>query len=127
VTTLAEGGPQVTGIAIVAGRQRPVQMLVDTGAEISMVAEHVLAELHSAPEAVHYVAGVFSGEPEARAVHVLTLRVHLTDGDIEVISEAYLTSMPRAEDGVDCLLGRDILTRLRFDYDGPLGTFTLTR
>lgn len=58
---------------------------------------------------------------------MLTLRVHLTDGSIEVIADAYLTSMPRTEDGVDCLLGRDILARFRFGYDGPSGTFTLVR
>lgn len=64
---LAEVGPQVGAIAVVGGRQRPLQALVDTGAEISMVADHVLAELHSSPEGVPSLPAFFQAHPR-RAV-----------------------------------------------------------
>lgn len=128
MTDLAEAGPQVDGTVHMPGGKsfRPVRILIDTGAEISMLAENVVQELHSIPAGVHVVGGVFSGEPEERAVHLTILRVHLTSGDVHEVGEAFLTSMPAADDGVDCLLGRDILSRLRLVYDGQGGTFTLT-
>ncbi len=126
MSDLFEAGPQFDAVVIASsGAQRPVRLLVDTGADISMLADSVLADLLSTPEATLVVGGLFSAA-EKRAVHVVTLRLLLSDGTTREFSNAFLTAMPAADDGVDGLIGRDMLSFLRFSYDGPAGTFTLT-
>lgn len=123
---LAELGPQVDAVVVsLDGAQRAVRLLVDTGADVTMVSEGVLADLRSVPEGMSLVEGVFAG-PAEREVHDLTLRLMLTDGDTLVV-QAFVTSMPTANDGVDGLVGREILELLRMTYDGPNGVFELLR
>ena len=126
MSSLFETGPQLDGLARVSGRSRPVRLLVDTGAQISLISELVLEELRSLPEASIPVAGLFS-TLTFHEVHVVSLDVSLTDGTTTVFEDAFLTAMPALDDGVDGLIGRDILGHLRVVYDGVAQRFTLTR
>lgn len=129
MNSLAELGPQVDAIIFCSvldseGVQQPVRFLVDTGAEISMLSDRVIAALPSISEETIELAGVFSA-PELREVHTLTIHLVLTDGSTWTLADAPLTSMPNSNDGVDGLLGRDVLSHLRLSYDGAAGTFSL--
>jgi predicted aspartyl protease len=86
-----------------------IDCLVDTGADITLIPQHVVTELKLAPEDALVVEG-FDGERQQLplfAVDMVVENTHLAG--LEVV--AYATT--------HAILGRDILNRFRLLLDGP--------
>lgn len=124
---LTRGGPRVdveVSPRPVAG-QRPgrvvrVTFLVDTGADMTVLSQTVVDALRVPPIGDAFVAGVTDSDPVLVPVYWL----HLALPGVAPI-EVYASALPRDDDVVQGLLGRDALAFLRFTYDGPRGAFTL--
>ncbi len=122
---LLEYGPQVDAIVLSGeGAQVSAALLIDTGADVTMMAGTVLEHIGADWVGTTEVSGVTGRE--MRDVYGLTLYVMLTDGHQFKANDIYVVSMPDAGDGVGGLIGRDILQFLRLHYDGPEAMFSLT-
>ena len=95
-----------------------VNLLIDTGADQSVLDVDIVESLGSVAIRETEIAGVTSA-PLTCPVH----RVHLTL--LGRTFEVDAVVLPRAGVGDDGLLGRDVLQALRFVYDGHAGTFAL--
>ena len=104
-------------------------MLIDTGADCTMLDERVLGALGVAAVRKTLIGGI-SGRPEARLVYRMDLLVRMLDeaGALhEIVTRQDIVGMhlrPEREAGFG-LLGRDYLVGMRFVYDGPRGAFAL--
>jgi len=124
---LARGGPRVdveVSPRPVAG-QRPgrivrVAFLVDTGADMTVLSQTVVDALRVPSIGDTFVAGVTDSDPVLVPVYWLHLAL---PGAAPI--EVYASVLPRGDDAVQGLLGRDALASLRFTYDGPRGAFTI--
>ncbi len=115
-------GPYVT-VEVTPPRGRgsaTVRLMIDTGAEQSILDEAVVAALGTPRRGSIQIAGVTSSASLAVDVH----RVHFAIDGVNQTIDLDVVALPR--DGIgDGLLGRDVLAHLRFLYDGPAGTFRL--
>jgi predicted aspartyl protease len=116
-------GPLVD--AEVADPDRPqssviaVRMLVDTGAELSVLPRDVVDALSLARTREVEIAGIV---PKAFTwCPVFTVIVHVGGGAFEVD----VAALPRDE-VAGGIVGRDLLSHLVFTYDGPPGVFGVT-
>ena len=109
--------PVGTGVAIPA--------LVDTGAKYTCVDAATLASLGVVPTTAITIRTAATGRrPQARPVYEVSLLVPLASP--LVLSDAVaVVSVDLSWSRYRCLVGRDVLARCRFDYDGPAGRFTL--
>ena len=95
--------------------------LVDTGADMTIIADELVPILGLTPARTTYVAGLVTTTP--RRVRLYPLHLKLAGFEIE----AEVCALPR-EDGVaDGLVGRDVLAHFNLVYDGPNGAYELRR
>ena len=96
-----------------------VRMLVDTGAELSVLPRDVIDALGLPRRREVEIAGVvpraFMWCPVFRVV------LHLAGGAFEI----EVAALPRDE-VAGGIVGRDLLSHLVFTYDGPRGTFVVS-
>lgn len=97
-----------------------VKALIDTGASISTVAEEIAASAGLVPTGSVQLGGV--GGSGQRTVYAAAVGLPQYGAKFDPIELAGV-SVPFA--GVQMLLGRDMLKRLRLDYQGPQGAFFL--
>jgi len=110
----------------------PHRMMVDTGAEITIVEDAVPKFLHLEPVRFQAIAGV-TGDldcPVYRLEIAIGSNHHDGDrGDVEAIRfSADVVAVPPVAEFARPhvgLLGRDFLQLVRFEYDGPSGTYRL--
>lgn len=102
------------------GRIVRVTFLVDTGADMTVLSQAVVDALRVPPVGAEWVAGVTDADPVLAPVYWLHLGL---PGQVPI--EVYASVLPRDDDAVQGLLGRDALASLRFTYNGPRGAFTL--
>lgn len=106
----------------------PVKMMVDTGAQRTVIEKRLASQLGVAPIRFQQMVGV-SQQPELCPVYVVsvTLRVgdNLQHAEVTFVAEVIgMSSPPTPQEHVG-LLGRDFLRHFRFTYDGPRGEFEL--
>ena len=110
----------------------PHRMMIDTGAEITIVEDAVPQFLHLEPIRFQVIAGV-TGDldcPVYRLEIVISANCH--DGDhgaaeeirfsADIVAVPPVAELARPHVG---LLGRDFLQFVRFEYDGPSGMYRL--
>lgn len=102
------------------GRIVRVTFLVDTGADMTVLSQAVVDALRVPSIGAALVSGVTDSDPVLAPVYWLRLGL---PGLAPV--EVYAGVLPRDDDAVQGLLGRDALASVRFTYDGPRGAFTL--
>ena len=105
----------------------PHRMMVDTGAEITVVEDAVPKFLNLEPIRFQAIAGV-TGDLDC-PIYRLEIRIrsnHHDDGHIQFSADVFaippVAELARPHVG---LLGRDFLQFVRFEYDGPSGTYRL--
>ena len=104
-------------------------MLIDTGAECTMVDDRTSRALGHEPDYYTQIVGA-TGEPESLPVYGMEMIVRMVDAadiahDVTFrLAIVGLEPRPHRVAGFG-LLGRDYLAGLRFAYDGPRGVFTL--
>lgn len=120
---LSTDGPLVT--VEVADPDRPqaeahaARLLVDTGAELSVIPRDILDALGCPPTREVEIGGVVPGA--SMRCPVFEVILHVAGAALEVEVAAAL----RDANSIDGILGRDVLAFLSFTYDGPRGVFTL--
>jgi aspartyl protease len=137
---LSPDGPAVPGLvglndqatAALAQRQQPiprpvsVRALIDTGADVTAIADHVAGQLGLA--LVHRTKTHTAGG----SVNVNLYRVSLsvigpagTAGGLLVWPDLLVTELAVTIQNVDVLIGLDVLRQSLFILNGPAGQFTL--
>lgn len=102
-------------------------MLIDTGADATVIAEDVARALGLVRIGEAEVLGVTDATAARFPVYRLRIalpvrrRGELADHVVPIDAIA----LPRGDGSADGLVGRDVLRRLRFNYDGPSGAFSL--
>jgi predicted aspartyl protease len=114
-------GPYVDATVrnLTTGESAQVRLLVDTGADQSVVDADLLSHLQAPVRGTTWVAGVTSPEPIEANVCAIEVQLPMRRFLVDVIA------MPRDAVGNDGLIGRDVLAHLTFTYDGPAGSFEL--
>ena len=104
-----------------------IQGLLDTGASVSAIDPFVVLALQLTPVGMADVHSPTSGDDlEGRLLY--RLRLGHIEPEVGGVFDA-LTVVgcdPLAANGYLMLIGRDVLDRCEFLYDGPKGEFTLT-
>ena len=108
-----------------------VAMLIDPGAECTMVDDRTPKALGYKPDFYTTISGA-TGAPKSLPVYRMTMIVRMIDGDGMSHDVAFTQDIvgvdPRPHRGADFgLLGRDYLANMRLIYDGPRGLFSLVR
>ncbi|MCC7111155.1 MAG: retroviral-like aspartic protease [Deltaproteobacteria bacterium] len=96
-------------------------MLIDTGAEVTVMSAGLVARIGAPVVRDTAVSGVTSDHPTFCPVHRVHLRLPLVGRTFDVD----VAALTRGDDACDGLIGRDLLAHLRFTYDGPDGACTL--
>lgn len=104
-------------------------MMVDTGAQLTVVEDAVPKFLHLVPIRFQAIAGV-TGDLDCPVYRLgITIGVSDRDGNRgEMRFEADIVAVPPVPDLARPhvgLLGRDFLQYVRFEYDGPNGAYSL--
>lgn len=108
-----------------------VAMLIDTGAECTLVDDRTPKALGYDPVSYTMIGGA-TGAPKSLPVYRMEMLVRMFDGggrahDV-AIGQDVVGMEPRPHRRADFgLLGRDYLAKMRFIYDGPRGAFSLIR
>ena len=97
------------------------ELLVDTGADVTVIDEDLAARLGTIAVRSMEISGVTSTRLSV-PVHTVMVIFPLLGLNLETD----VVVLPRANDEVAGLIGRDVLQHLRFHYDGPAGSFTLS-
>ena len=118
IVTVQFAAATSSGVSVSAG------LLVDTGAEVTVIDEALAASLGTVAVRSMDICGVTSTEPTSMPVH--TVIMSFPSLGLSRQFEIDVVVLPRAEDDVPGLIGRDVLRHLRLTYDGPAGSFTLT-
>lgn len=111
------------------GADRPVLLMVDTGAQRTCVNDAVIAGFGLAPIRFDPIVGV-SGKPENMPVYRMDIVLTMENDHGDVAHFAFRSdivgtpSAPGAQQHQG-LIGRDFLARFRFQYDGPSATFSI--
>lgn len=135
---LAERGPLVDVVlrsdvdatpARGGSRATHVTMLVDTGATRTLIDERIPVSMGVVPTRHETIVGV-SGAAESRLVFPMVLQLSLRDHMQRIYVADFhrwiIGISPRLDDHHGYgLVGRDVLSDLRLDYDGVRGVFTL--
>lgn len=105
-------------------------MMIDTGADRTVVDVRVAEELGVAPHRFVSMVGVSQKPelcPEYRLTVVLAMSDDVTGVSIDVNFSANVVGMPAPnhKSAHYGLIGRDFLRHFRFTYDGPTGTFEI--
>lgn len=109
----------VTDPDLPQGNVIAVRMLVDTGAEISVLPRDVIDGLGLTRTREVEIAGVV---PQTFVwCPVFSVVLHVGGGAFEL----EVAALPRDEIAGG-IVGRDVLSHLVFDYDGPRGAFALS-
>lgn len=90
-------------------------LLVDTGAELTILPRDAIDALGLARVDVTHLAGVIGGARVRCPIYL----VRLTFPDLGVALDLEAGALAREDGGADGLLGRDALAALGFTYDGP--------
>jgi len=103
-----------------------VRALLDTGAEVSCVDEALVGTLGLAPDSLTLanlpIAGGLTFGYQYRAD--LTLMHPSGDPQLDlVLPDLLVVELPLGALGYQALIGRDVLDRCRFTYDGPRRRF----
>lgn len=105
-----------------ADRATSAPFLVDTGADVTVIALSVADELGLAEVGEGLLAGVTDGQGGMRCP-VFRVRLDVPGGGIHDIEAV---GLPREDPSAPLgFIGRDVLASLRFTYDGPAGAFAL--
>lgn len=99
-----------------------VRLMVDTGADVTIVSRRVADRLGLVRTRMDRVRGA-----TGMAARAPVYRVHLAIDLVATTFDVDVLALVREDDDCDGLLGRDVLAHLRFIYDGPRGTFELMR
>jgi hypothetical protein len=123
--------PMIFGLAN-AGRRIPKPIdctfLLDTGAEDSYVNRLVLDQLRLNPiNAVQVQTGIPGGQPFLFNQYEIRLRIATTVlGQMDFVLESMsILCGDFSAQGIDGLVGRDVLTNCAARFDGPGQVFTL--
>jgi len=106
-------GEQVPSISAV--------MLIDTGASGTLVQTDVLNRLGLESLGTVFLRTPTTTEPVARSQYLV--RIVLSQG---IAFEVEVVDAPLTGQGIQGLIGRDILDQLVFTYNGPKNQFTVT-
>jgi predicted aspartyl protease len=101
------------------GDALPLRLLVDTGAELTVIPRDVIDALGRQLVREIEITGVVRGAVARCPVFRVVLHVSGVAFEVEV------AAVERDAEAPDGLLGRDILSHLDFTYRGPRGSFTL--
>lgn len=106
----------------------PARMMIDTGAERTLVEKRIAEQLGLAPIRFDDIIGV-SQKAEPHPVYLMSVSFTVADerrkaGVMFAAEIVGMKSPPTPQPHVG-LLGRDFLMRMRFNYDGPQGCFEL--
>jgi predicted aspartyl protease len=108
---------------------RTIRGLIDTGASISCVNPTVLTALGLTPTGEAEIHTPSTGQTSVR-VDTYDVRIAILAGragDLHFISETIqVTATDLTAQGIDALIGRDILKSCIFNYNGADGFFTLS-
>lgn len=103
-------------------------LIVDTGADSTMIGDHVTRALGLVPTSQTRVITASShGTPDVCDVYDIQLAIVSRSRDLEwhvPAMEVLVKSLP--SQSTDGMLGRDILSQCILHYDGPGKSFTLT-
>jgi hypothetical protein len=130
IVVIGQNGPdardaQAAGLPVPL--PRAVQGVIDSGTDITCVATWIFADLGLKPH------GQASSQTVACSINARTFEVslsiprggHLT-GPLLEIDDLIVMELPLAIPGIDVLIGRDVLNRCLFFYDGYQARFTLS-
>jgi hypothetical protein len=107
------------------------KMMIDTGAQLTVVEDAVPSFLHLVPIRFQGIAGV-TGDLDC-PVYRLAIVIAVDDGrrnpsemqfSADVVAVPPVPELGRPHVG---LLGRDFLSHVRFEYDGPRGEYRIIR
>jgi hypothetical protein len=106
------------------------RMMVDTGAQRTLVDDRLPAQLGFKPLRYEQMIGV-SQKPELYPVYKMSIAIMMDAGHagyVQVQFHADIVGMPTpgAAQQHNGLLGRDFLRQFKFVYDGPAGEFHLS-
>lgn len=96
-------------------------MLIDTGASGTLVQTDVLNRLGLESLGTVFLRTPTTTEPVARSQYLV--RVVLSEG---IAFEVEVVDAPLSGQGIQGLIGRDILDQLVFTYNGPKNQYTIT-
>ena len=91
-----------------------------------MITQTILEELRSVPRGRRHIIEISANGAE-HDEHALHINLLLTDGHAIDFRDFLVVSMADQPDGIDGLIGQDLLQDLVFVYDGPRGAFRLER
>jgi hypothetical protein len=106
----------------------PVRALIDTGADMTCVDRNVLQGLPLAWGGMALANVPTHGGITIAAQHEVTLTIVHPSGnpsDDLIEPNLYVLELPLASLGFQALIGRDVLARCCFRYDGPASQFDL--
>lgn len=112
-----------------AGRPIPpharVEMIIDTGASCTVIEESVLQSLGLTPTGTTQILTPSTqGTPMSCPIYDVLLGVHHAKYSLMLGTVPVVASDFRGQ-GIQGLIGRDVLQECLFVYDGAAGTFTL--
>jgi len=98
----------------------PIQAIIDTGAEISVVRQGLAQQLGLTPSGYQYVTTPSSARV---AVPEYDVRIVLPS---DIVIEASVIGAPLQARSAQCLIGRDVLANAVLVYLGPSNLFSLS-
>jgi hypothetical protein len=118
----AATGPILHGVA-------RVTMMIDTGATRTLVDERIPESLGLKSDRYESIVGI-SGNAELRPVYPMVVQLHLVDRAARPYVVEFRKQIISFNPALDDyhghgLLGRDVLSHFRLDYDGVGGAFSL--
>ena len=117
------------GAPAAGARRLPARLMIDTGAQLTVINDDVLQNLGINPVRFIKVTGV-SQQPEDRPVYFVNIHLGMSDSagrvhEMTFSSQVVGGSPPVTPQQHVGLLGRDFLQHARLIYDGPKGTFLI--
>lgn len=107
--------------------QTTITMLIDTGATCTCIDNHVISQLGLTPTGVQQVhTPSTGGTPYNCFQYDVLLAIVLQNGPPKLFSTMPVIGAALANQGIQGLIGRDVLKHGNLEYIGPNNSFTLT-
>lgn len=118
-------GPIVESVLQKKGETAPdpvqVAAMIDTGAGRTVISEDTIRRLNLKPVGATYI-----GTPSSISVRSYKYLVRLLFPDNVVVDEIVVLAVPLRGQHIQCLIGRDVLSKCLLIYNGKNNTFTLS-